>query len=278
MKKFSIILSIVLFLVGAGLFLTAFISVDFDITMLSTGKKITQTHTFEEDFSNIRISVDTPDINFIISENETPRVDSQTMSTSKYSVYVKNDTLYITEKESFSWFDLVRFNFGKSSITVYISKSVYNSIIIETDTGDISLNDITAESISLESDTGNIKLANTKVNKNINLENNTGNTTLTSVECTVLSGESDTGNITFTDVIASGKINLESDTGNIKLNDCDGGSLEIESDTGNVTGVLLTEKTFVAKSDTGSVKVPKETTGGRCYIETDTGNIKFTVK
>ncbi|MBQ6702661.1 MAG: DUF4097 family beta strand repeat protein [Clostridia bacterium] len=278
MKKFSIILSIVLFLVGAGLFLTAFISVDFDITKLSTGERIIQTQAFEENFSNIRISADTPDISFVISENETPRVDSQTMSTSKYSVYVKNDTLYITEKESFSWFDLVRFNFGKSSITVYISKSVYNSIIIETDTGDISLKDITAESISLESDTGNIKLANTKVNKNIILENNTGNTTLTSVECTVLSGESDTGNITFTDVIASGKINLESDTGNIKLNDCDGGSLEIESDTGNVTGVLLTEKTFVAKSDTGNVKVPKETTGGRCYIETDTGNIKFTIK
>ena len=81
MKKFSIILSIVLFLVGAGLFLTAFISVDFDITKLSTGEKVSSSFALEEDFSNIRINADISDIAFVISENETPRIDAETMST-----------------------------------------------------------------------------------------------------------------------------------------------------------------------------------------------------
>ena len=51
----------------------------------------------------------------------------------------------------------------------------------------------------------------------------------------------------------------------------------IETDTGSVSGTLLSDKVFLAETDTGRVSVPKTTHGGRCEITTDTGNIRIEV-
>ena len=47
--------------------------------------------------------------------------------------------------------------------------------------------------------------------------------------------------------------------------------------SGNVTGTLLTDKIFLAQSDTGRVDLPKTVGGGKCEITTDTGNIEISV-
>ena len=41
---------------------------------------------------------------------------------------------------------------------------------------------------------------------------------------------------------------------------------------------FLTEKIFIAKTDTGEIKVPETTSGGKCKITTDTGDIKIEIK
>jgi DUF4097 and DUF4098 domain-containing protein YvlB len=64
----------------------------------------------------------------------------------------------------------------------------------------------------------------------------------------------------------------------VKFERCDASELYIELDTGDVTGSLLSDKVFIAQSDTGRVNVPKSVTGGRCEITTDTGDIKITVE
>ena len=53
--------------------------------------------------------------------------------------------------------------------------------------------------------------------------------------------------------------------------------LFVETDTGDVRGSLLTEKTFIVQTDTGSVDVPETTTGGKCEITTDTGDIEIEI-
>ena len=43
-------------------------------------------------------------------------------------------------------------------------------------------------------------------------------------------------------------------------------------------GSLLSEKLFLAQTNTGSVKVPKTSAGGHCEIATGTGDIKITIE
>jgi hypothetical protein len=62
----------------------------------------------------------------------------------------------------------------------------------------------------------------------------------------------------------------------LDLDLCD--EIYLKTDTGDVSGFLLSDKIFIAESDTGRISVPKTFTGGKCEVKTDTGNIKITVK
>lgn len=79
-------------------------------------------------------------------------------------------------------------------------------------------------------------------------------------------------------LIAQGKISVEMDTGDIKFDKCDAAEIDILTSTGNITGSLLTDKVFIARSNTGRINVPETTTGGKCKLTTNTGNIKIHVE
>jgi DUF4097 and DUF4098 domain-containing protein YvlB len=61
------------------------------------------------------------------------------------------------------------------------------------------------------------------------------------------------------------------------LDACDAAEIYIKTDTGNVEGRFLSDKVFIAKTDTGLINVPKTITGGRCEITTNTGDICVTL-
>jgi len=43
-------------------------------------------------------------------------------------------------------------------------------------------------------------------------------------------------------------------------------------------GTILSDKIFIASSDTGNVFVPDTTSGGKCKITVSTGNINIKIK
>ena len=86
-----------------------------------------------------------------------------------------------------------------------------------------------------------------------------------------------TGNIALDNVIAADKLSITRSTGNVSFDGSDAAEITVRTDTGNITGRLLTDKVFIAASDTGSVEVPRTVTGGRCEIDTDTGNIRIEI-
>ena len=62
--------------------------------------------------------------------------------------------------------------------------------------------------------------------------------------------------------------------------DIDAATIVARTDTGDIEGTILSDKVFMAKADTGDVKVPESLTGGACKLTTDTGDItiKYTLK
>ena len=109
------------------------------------------------------------------------------------------------------------------------------------------------------------------------VEVTTGRVKLTALAARDVAVETDTGDVTLSGVIASGKLTVNTDTGSVRLDMSDAAEISIETDTGDVVGSLLTDKIFIAKTDTGRVDVPASASGGRCEITTDTGNIIITI-
>ena len=283
---------------GFIILIGAMAALDFDFSKISTLKYETNTYEVNGDFDKISIDVNITDIVFAQSDDESCQVVCFEAEKVKHSVRCTNGTLTIGVTDNRKWYDYFGISFASPKMTIYLPKSEYASLLIDTDTSDInipksfSFNELEIESdtgnvdcmanvsdsIKIESDTGDIDISSVSSKCDIDIKTDTGSIKLTDVDCTNFSAESDTGNISLVNVIAEDAIYVESDTGNVKLKNSDASKLSIETDTGNVTGTLLSEKIFIAKSSTGRVKVPDTESGGKCEIRTATGNIKIDIQ
>ena len=93
---------------------------------------------------------------------------------------------------------------------------------------------------------------------------------MTDISCGSILADSNTGDMSFKNVLVSGSLSVESGTGNVGFDNSDADTVCVKTGTGDVTGTLLSEKVFVTKTSTGTVRVPKTVSGGKCEITTST--------
>ena len=276
--KLWVLLAAFLIALGMILFSFAMQKNSWDFTKLGTKSFVTQSYEIREDFHSVSLHTDTADITFSPSEDGKCKVICLEEEKIQYLVKVMDDTLTIKPLDRRNWYDLIEISFASPKITVFLPEDAYKSIRVWEETGDILLENITAESLDLSTSTGDITVSDVICKNDARIHVSTGKTDLTDLQCKNLNSEGDTGDITINSVIATEKCSIERDTGDIKLINSDAGEFSLETDTGSITGTILSEKIFLAESDTGFIDVPKSTTGGICKVETDTGNIKLEIK
>ena len=159
---------------------------------------------------------------------------------------------------------------------VQCNASAAGPISIKTDTGSIRMNSAKAQALTLSVTTGHIMVSSGEFT-DIGVSVSTGRATISDTSCESLTSTGSTGDLNLTGVIASGKLFVKRSTGHVRFDMCDAAELEVETDTGDITGSLLTEKVFIAKTDTGRIEVPETTAGGKCKLTTDTGDIKIEI-
>ena len=314
--KLWLIVACTLFLVGSILFIGGMTALKWNFKKLSTVTYETRVYTLSEDFQNIVIKTKTADIAIVPSENDKGKVVCYEMERTSHIVGIENDTLMIQKNDARKWYDYIGFNFDIPKITIYLPRSSYGTLSIQTSTGDVRLPedfsfesiDISAstgsitclasasEHIGIRTSTGNIRMENASAGT-LDLSVSTGKITLTGITCagdaTVkvttgrayltnltcqsLTSKESTGSITLENVMAEKSLTVKRSTGGVRLDRCDAAEILITTDTGDVKGSLRSDKVFVARSDTGRIDVPKTLTGGRCEITTDTGDITITI-
>lgn len=313
--KIWLVIGASLILIGGIIFSGVMMSLDWDFSKISTVKYETNEYEISDSYKNIKVITDTADITFIPSENT--RVVCYEETKLKHSVTVQGDTLVIEEIYTKKWYENIGINFGTPKITVYIPEDEYGNLTIKTSTGDtdipkgftfeniditqttgsvkclassngdikiktstgsIKVENITAGTLDLKVSTGDINVTNVECVGDFLVKVSTGKAKLENVKCNDVISTGDTGDITLKKVIANEKIDLKRSTGDVKFNGCDASELIILTDTGDVKGTLLSDKVFIVKTDTGSIKVPETVSGGKCKITTDTGDIKIEIK
>ena len=306
--RHSALLRLLLFIVFSMVLLT--------LTACSLSDYETNIHKINEEFDNISIKTDTADIAFVLSDDGMCRVDCYEEAKINHSVEVQNGTLTVDVVNNKKWYDYIGVNIDSPKITVYLPKSEYSSLIIEESTGDIEISkdfgfnnidislstgdikcyasaaeaikieastgDIFAESISAGSlditvSTGNVTVSSVTCDGDITVGVSTGEVYLTDIVCKNLTSTGSTGDVSLSNVVSTGKITIDRSTGDVMLDRSDATELFITTSTGNVEGSLLTDKVFIAKTNTGRIDVPSSITGGKCEITTRTGDIRISI-
>ena len=297
-NKILIITATVFLIAGLVIFTIASASVTFDFSKFSTKKYMTNTYEISENFENISIGVNTPEITFARSDGNGCQIKIYDEERVEYSATVQNGTLSITADDTRKWYQHIGIYVESPTLTVYLPEKAYTSLSVNTDTGNINIPDnCSFESVAVNSDTSDVH-CNAKVSENIKISVNSGYITLDNINinterielssstgeielediaCGELLIKTHTGNINLDKVIAEKNMTADSSTGNINIKDSDANGILFQTDTGNVAGSLLSGKEFITDTSTGNVNVPNSTGSGKCEITTGTGNIKISV-
>lgn len=297
-NKKACIIAVILIIVGMTIFVGAMASAGWDFRKLNTQDYKTNTYEIEKDFEKIKIEVDTSNIEFVLSDNKECSVVCYETEEIRHSVGVENNTLIIKTVDSRKWYEHIGIFIESPKVKIYLPQNEFEAIEIETDTGDISMENLVVNSnIEIETDTGDISVKSITVNNNIEIETDTGDifannitvnnkidistdtgdASLQYIFCKDLYFESSTADIFLKKVIMSKGVFIETDTGDVVFDECDAEQISVETSTGDVTGTLLTDKIFVTKTSTGDIDVPSTTSGGKCEIKTSTGDIQIDI-
>ena len=301
-------------LIGCIVFGGVMMTLNWDLSELSTVKYEINEYEITDSFQKIWINTDTADITLVPSD--TISVVCTERVNAKHTVSVKDGILRIEIVDYTKWYERIGFDFSTSKITVYVPQGQYEMLKIKGSTGDVkipenyqfervdihqSTGDVTCkasttETMKIKTSTGSIHVENVSVGHleltvttgkimatdvncrgDMNVSVSTGKTNLTNVSCKNLTTDGNTGDITLKNVVTAEKLSIERSTGYVKFEGCDAAEIYVKTDTGDVTGTLMSEKVFLCKTHTGSVNVPKTTSGGLCEITTDTGDIRLTI-
>ena len=170
------------------------------------------------------------------------------------------------------------FTLSCSSGNVLGNGGTFGDLTVQSNSGNIVLSDIGTKGLSVGASSGNVRLNHVRVEGVLSMRAASGSLSMEQVRAASLSVEATSGDVRLSDVLISGHLAARVNSGNIRMTRCDAETLYLGAVSGNISGSLLSGKTFVTQTSSGSVRVPGSSVGGRCEIVTSSGNIRVTVE
>jgi len=314
--KFWMFLALILILTGCIVFLVGMSLLNWDFTKISTLQFESKTFALNESFQDIKIDVDTADVELLRCKEGEGSVLCYEEKNAKHSVEVRDGTLVIKVHDERKWYDRIGFSFESPKITVLIPAGVSSlsidgntgnvllpdtlgfhsinvsqstgsvscksdaseSILIRTSTGKIEMSDVTCGSMELSVSTGNIRLAKVNCSDEAKISLSTGDLFVSDFQAERFVTHGSTGDVKMENSVFADKLLIQRTTGDVAFEKCDASDVRINTDTGDVCGSFLSGKVFVTKTDTGRIDVAETVSGGRCEIVTDTGDIRVWIE
>ena len=295
--KIVLVIAIALIIAGAVLALVTLASVGFDTGKLGAGKFETKTYTPEGDLSSLEISLRISDVTVRVTTDGVLRVECYETEKQPHTVTLADGKLTVTATDQRKWYEKISVFSKSPKVTVYVPAGEYESLALETDTGDVEMTGGTYRaSVKIKTGTGDVSASAFKAAGDVGIRTNTGKVTvsdatcadlsvetdtgkvkLTNVNCAALTVETDTGFVTLINVVGTGDAKIETDTGDVRFDRCDAANYRVRTSTGDVEGTIRTEKVFFASSRTGKTDVPHTRSGGDFDASSSTGDIEITI-
>ncbi len=193
-----------------------------------------RTQSVSEDFESIEVVTNTADVTFLPSEDDECRIACREHKNVTHTAEVVGGILKIRVSDTRRWF--AKLFSHQMNVTVYLPKAEYGALTVESDTGDLEIEDgFKFSDVSLSVDTGDMKIG--------------------AMTCDSFAAELDTGDISLNGVTSAEKITVTTDTGDTRLENCTASIISVTTDTGK------------AELESGEAK--------EIYLGTSTGNARI---
>lgn len=252
-------------------------------------------YLLKDTFTDIVIDSSNIDINIEISNQSKIEFETNHCYTINYEI--TNNCLTIKQFDNRKIFDML-FNFSKLKLNLYLTENEFSNLIINNETGNIytkgtlcikninltsstgntTIENVNANRLNIETTTGDLVINNSQITKDMSVKTSTGKVNLNNTNCNNLEITVSTGDITLNHCLASNNITIVGSTSDVRFNYIDALNINVTLSTGFCKGIILSDKTFIVKSDTGDIRVPETSTGGICKITTDTGDIEISLE
>jgi hypothetical protein len=298
MKKRYIALSALLIIVGLALCFVSLSMVGFDFIKMFNDNSEEKTYEIKSDITSIDIRDLTNDIEIRKSPDGVSKIVY--FDNNRYICAISEDNGKLSIKSDYQgkWYNHISVFSSDKDIVLYLGKDMYdslyvdsdtsdvksvegvsfNSINISLDTGDVDLALIDGKEINVSTDTGDISIKSSAIEGGVTLEADTGGMDLFRLNCNALKIDVDTGDVELHDVKCTRGIKVETSTGDVDIEDCRGHEIDIKTTTGDIEGYFMDVNwTFVTKTSSGRVIVPKNTEGYICKLTTSSGDIEIRI-
>lgn len=275
MKKLA---AIAIIMLGVGVLCAFFVFDQNDLVKFKGDPYLQEKTVDASEIKSIHTETDTFNVTFVrgttddIQMRLEGNVSKKNVNKIVLKAEPKGDTLYIegnTKKRFFVGFSIVNLK-----LTVALPEKLWDSVVINSDTGNIVVEQLEADKINVKLDTGNLKVSNYNT-RQIVFKSDTGNVTLTDGAGSI-KGESDTGNIRVELEELSNDITLQSDTGNVTINvdkQPQSATINIQKDIGNSK---VEWNGFSDRNDSKSIVDGLIGSGEiKIDIKSDVGNVKL---
>ncbi len=230
-------------------------------------------------FENINIQEVVGNLTFVATTDGTCKVECNELEKVSHTVEIKDNTLYVTAKDSRKFYEKWGFGFNYSGVTttIYLPITSIETATISNDTGSITMGEeFSFTTATVDNDTGSINW-NANVSQSIKLSNDTGTVTIEKGTYGSLDASTATGSLKISNASIASQIITKTSTGSTYLTDVTGASLNAKCSTGS----LHIKKTTVTgdfnlETNTGSINFD-QADATNIYAETDTGSIKGTL-
>lgn len=253
---------------AAGIIIALGIIVGF-IAVAASGFKLSalaftdnrEKHEYEidpQDAGELNIKTISSDIILKKSQGANVEISCYENDNITFDFSVEDDTLKIEEKDNRKWYEyLLPFvNTNDFSLVVALPTDTWNTVNLETTSGDIKTTDISGTSFIADSTSGDINLIALHDEK-LELNSTSGDITLKSCNNSSINAHSTSGSLTF-DRTTAGEIICESTSGDICVtNSQDSDSLEASSTSGEVALENVVARTITLESTSGDIEFSK---------------------
>ena len=281
---------------GLAFFVSCSSSEGFDWSRLSLQKYEKKSYTTEAELQSINLISDTDDIVILPSADHTTKVDYVDSNVLKYDISVSDGTLYVKLEDNRKWYHYINDYSPSNALTIYLPEKEYSSLNIQAKTGDItigsnltfgaleirvstgdlSLSDLTCDSVSLTVSTGDISVSNLNISGDLYAKSSTGDKEFNNVSCNNATFIASTGITSISQMKAVGDVSVESETGRQSYYDLTCNNATLISETGDKEISSLTAfGNLTVESDTGDNSMVDLVVSAHIEINTSTGNVSF---
>ena len=289
--KILIGIAVALILAGAVLALVTLASVGFDTGKLGAGKFETKTYTPEGDLSSLEISLRITDVTVRVATDGVLRVECYETEKQPHTVTLADGKLTVTATDQRKWYEKITIFSKSPKVTVYVPAGEYESLTLETDTGDVRfLGELFGDALEeppirllfgkfdIKTDTGDVEMIAGTYRASVKIKTGTGDVSASAFQAADDVGiRTNTGKVILTDAHC-GDLAIETDTGKVKLRDVNCAALTVETDTGSVTltNVVGTGDAKI-ETDTGDVRFDR-CDAANYRVRTSTGDVEGTIR